>query len=104
VTSEITAMVKERISAELSGDMDIITTAAENETSIYEKSDWIGFRGEKYHPLLIAHQTREGFAITGMAVLLVDPTRRFVFPSETVAAISKSLLEMGDVQVVLSNA
>ena len=34
------------------------------------QSDWTNERGEEYHPVLLGHDTEEGFTITGLTVIL----------------------------------
>lgn len=97
---EMDTMVRNRISAEMDENMDITINSAEMTTCSYNKGYWAGQRDEKYYPLLIAHSTPQGLAITGMAVMLVDSSTQCNFPREAVAVISKLLFEAGDVAIV----
>ena len=52
--------------------------------------------GEIYRPMLLGHYVEEGFAIMGLAVMLLDPNNPFEFPSGAIPIISKVLLDAGD--------
>ncbi|MBN1652718.1 MAG: protein kinase [Deltaproteobacteria bacterium] len=61
-----------------------------------EEVVWSGSRDETFQPVLIGHNSEEGYAITGLAVLRIDPDREFNLPAEAIIAMSKSFLESGD--------
>lgn len=52
--------------------------------------------------MLLGHDTEKGFTVTGLAVLLLDPCRPFTFPGTTAAAVSKALVDTGDLSAVFT--
>lgn len=85
---------------ETSGNEHLTTDLGE-ENEKDGDTNWIGKEREAYHPVLLAHYTSEGYAITGLALLLKDPSKLFIFPAKAVTLTSKSLLESGEVSKVL---
>jgi hypothetical protein len=53
--------------------------------------------------VLLSHQTPEGFAVTGVAVLAVRPGDAFVHPSTLAAHLSRLIFDAGDVTPVLGD-
>ncbi len=97
----IEEMVKEQLLAETSedGDSSVTLTGSACEESSETKGAWTSRRGEAYRFVLLGHYARRGFAITGVAALLLDKTREFRLPAEAIAAVSRSLLDAGDAVV-----
>jgi hypothetical protein len=63
-------------------------------------SVWIDETGRCHHPILLAHQNREGGVVTGLVVAVLPKGRRFQ-PSGTLAAhVSRLLEDAGDVTPV----
>jgi hypothetical protein len=95
-----------KVDAYFSNAMETLNSTAYHSGTIDSligfSSDWVGHDGDVYRPLLLGHQTEQGYAITGFAVLLVDPTKRFVYPTEVVSALSEYLLESGDVSTCVA--
>jgi hypothetical protein len=56
-----------------------------------------GMAGERYRPVLLGHPVPGGFAITGVAIAVLMPGRRFAFPGPTAIQLSRILHESGDV-------
>jgi tRNA A-37 threonylcarbamoyl transferase component Bud32 len=50
-----------------------------------------------YRPVLLSHSVDQGFAISGVAVFVVEPERRFPYPGEAAAQLSQLMVEVGDV-------
>jgi tetratricopeptide (TPR) repeat protein len=90
------SLARDYVLAEIGGD-ERLTTASEEEKDAADDNAWKGDQGEAYRPVLLGHYTLEGYAITGLALLLKDASKPFVFPADAVAAISKSLLDTGEV-------
>ncbi|MET0339459.1 MAG: protein kinase [Polyangiales bacterium] len=59
-----------------------------------------GAGGRRNVPVLLTHQSERGFAITGVALLIVERGAGFVYPSRMAAELSEALARAGDVQVV----
>jgi hypothetical protein len=54
-------------------------------------------QGERYRMVLLSHKVQSGHAITGVAVAVVAPGRRFAYPGQTASQLSKILHDSGDV-------
>jgi tetratricopeptide (TPR) repeat protein len=89
--------VRTYLKAELDHSENVTVTGVEPDSTIGTATCWTGYGGEEYRPLLLGHHTKEGYLITGIAVLLLDPTRKFRFPIGLIVAISKHLREQEEV-------
>ncbi len=83
--------VQAYLKAELDHSENVTVTGVEPQSTIGTATCWTGYGGEEYRPMLLGHHTKEGYFITGIAVLLLDPTRKFRFPIGLIVAISKHL-------------
>jgi hypothetical protein len=93
--------VRERIAVEIEKKEDVTATGEEEiESASNYTTEWTGLQDMQYRPLLIGHYTDDGYAITAVAVLILDPSRKFVFPGEMLKTVSRSLLGFGDVELV----
>jgi hypothetical protein len=52
--------------------------------------------------VVLGHRVKEGLCITALAVLIRSQDDLFAIPAETVAALSKALLDSGDATFVLA--
>ncbi len=77
-------------------------TVADLAQSAVSELDWANPQGEQYYPLLLGHDVQDGLFVTGVAVLLPDRDREFALPLEACAAVSKALVEAGDVTGILT--
>ncbi|MBN1654828.1 MAG: protein kinase [Deltaproteobacteria bacterium] len=102
-TIELTALVEKRILIEINDDQDVVTTTDEKQGASSTQPEWIGPRGEKYRAVLLGHYYQENFAITGIAVLLLDQNKPFIHAGELASAISKTLFDAGDVSIIVNN-
>ncbi|HVW24836.1 MAG TPA: protein kinase [Polyangiaceae bacterium] len=59
--------------------------------------DWTGSQGEKYRPVLLTHESSDGFLVTGVAVVAMSPDTPFSYPSRVANEVSRHLRKMGDV-------
>lgn len=59
--------------------------------------DWTSSQGEKYRPILLTHESSEGFLVTGVAVVTMSPDVPFSYPSRVANEVSRHLRKMGDV-------
>ncbi len=98
--ADLDPMVERYLSAEIEAGEEVTMTSYDRETPADMKSDWSGYGGGLLRPLLLNHNTDHGQAITGIAVLVLEPGREFRFPGEAIASVSKSLLDAGDVATV----
>jgi hypothetical protein len=68
------------------------------ETVIGESANsWTDREGGQHHVVMLSHQTPQGFAITGLAVLRAPVGARFEPPTTLAASLSRALLDAGDV-------
>ncbi len=100
--AELDAMVRDYLSAEVEQiagetpiDEEVLTSMGDGD----ESAIFTCGQGERYYPLLLNHPLGQRTVVTGLAVLLLAPDQKVVPPSETVAAVSRALLDAGDVTV-----
>jgi hypothetical protein len=98
------ARVRERLAAEIEGteEMTVANVASVMATCDAQITDWIDKPGEQYRPVVMGYRTSGGFAVAGLAVLLIDPQKPYRITPMTIATISRLLCEAGDVSVVYS--
>ena len=58
--------------------------------------DWTGSQGEKYRPVLLTHESNDGFLVTGVVVVSMSPDAPFAYPSRVANEVSRHLRKMGD--------
>jgi hypothetical protein len=63
--------------------------------------EWNGPSQERYVPLLLSHPDELGLALTGIAVLRLEPGAQFVYPSGFAAELSRATAAAGDVSAVV---
>ena len=83
--------------------LTVTVTQREEDSISTDNSRWTFEQKEKYQPVLLSHFSKQGFVITGLAVLHVDPDGQFDYPAEVATMISGILLEEGDVSSVFTN-
>jgi tetratricopeptide (TPR) repeat protein/tRNA A-37 threonylcarbamoyl transferase component Bud32 len=99
---EMDTLVVDRLTSEIEGHEDITQDGTDEETSCMETADWATQMGEEYRSVLLGHTTSEGYALTGMAILVTSPKKTFKFPAETVEVVSRALFDSGDVAKVFA--
>lgn len=62
--------------------------------------EWAGPGGQRYVPVVLSHAGEIGWAMTGLAVLVIEPSVRFTYPGRFAAELSRKLAATGDAQVV----
>lgn len=60
-------------------------------------STWVAADGVEHHVVLLSHQTAQGFAITGLAILRGPSGLQFEPPTALASSLSRALLDAGDV-------
>lgn len=100
--AEMDTLVKLRMTDEIEGTADMTAATADMEKPQLDTADWAVALGSEYRSIVLGHYEEEGFALTGLAVLVVDPCKEFKRPIDTAQAISRSLLDAGDVARVFS--
>jgi tetratricopeptide (TPR) repeat protein/tRNA A-37 threonylcarbamoyl transferase component Bud32 len=94
---EMDTLVGDRINEEVEGSEEITQDGTDEESSRMETSDWATQMGEELRSILFGHNTQQGYAITGMAIMVTSPKKLFKYPAEAVEIISRSLYDSGDV-------
>ncbi len=89
------AMAQRYLSAEIEDAQEKTMSVADLGAAApgHETSEW----HERFRSVLLGHRTGRGFAITGLAVMVMAPNEAFSFPNDVLFAVSKSLLDAGDV-------
>jgi hypothetical protein len=95
-------VVSEFVDTELQ-DTDMNTCSLAAEPAADSGSAWRDEDEQSYRLVLLSHQTPEGFAITGVAVLAVRPGDTFVHPGTLAAHLSRLTFDAGDVTPVLGD-
>ncbi len=95
-TQEMESMVEQYMAAQLRDVVSATMTHAAVHTDGNANTGWTSASGDKYYPVLLSHNTTEGFAVTGVALLLMDPRREFKFPGNMLAPASTILEASGD--------
>jgi hypothetical protein len=96
-SDRINNMVKEYIAAEINTDGDVTKTNVESEASAAFSTLWADRQGIVFQPLLLGHNTGRGFAITGVAVLRLNPEKMFEYPASLVVTLSHYLFDSENV-------
>jgi hypothetical protein len=74
----------------------ILLTSEVTESS----AEWRGEGPERYIPVLLSHHDEHGLALTGLAVLAIEPHCRFVYPSRLAQELSRFAVKTHDAQAV----
>lgn len=105
VPADLDATVAQFLSAELESTeqvttiVDSVTMADldERETNVAP-----ALQNRWRHPLILGHKAANGFLITGLAILVIDPSEETPIPSDLTVCISRYLLESGDATAVMA--
>jgi hypothetical protein len=97
-------LVEDRFSDEIEGKSDMTQFSTEEEASSVCTVDFATQLGQDYRSVILGHNMPQGFAITGIAVLITNPKKTFKYPAETIHVFSKALLESGGVATVYAAA
>jgi hypothetical protein len=86
---------------QVAGDSNEVTVTTDGAAETLAEWEWASHHGKRFRPLLLAHETKAGFAVTAVAVLDVSADRGWIPPSMLLASLSSSLLDAGDVATVV---
>ncbi len=100
-SADMDTRVGDYLAAELDGRRDVTMTGTDMSVSSTLVSAWTEGGGDGSRPVLLGHHAKEGFAITGLAVLLLEAGKQYRFPAELVPAISRFALDCGDVSACI---
>jgi hypothetical protein len=62
--------------------------------------EWAGPAGERYMPVLLSHAGELGWALTGLAVLVIERGASFTYPTRFASTLSRTLASSGDARIV----
>ncbi len=96
-SEEMERLVRDTIAAETDDSRLVTMTVADFSRPRADPQYWVSKTGGQYRPVLLGHNTEDGFAVTGLAILCVGEEADAKVPNETVIAVSRVLLEAGDV-------
>jgi tetratricopeptide (TPR) repeat protein len=100
--AEMDAMVGSYLADELEGGEGVTVQGDPADGLANQNESWNLRQFEQYRPLVLGHHTERGYSITGVAVLVKDPTRIFAIPGDAATALSKSLFDAGDVTAIVA--
>ncbi len=78
------------VASDVSADQD----GAESPVNAFA---WLASAGRALRPTMLGHRSARGYEITGLAVLVVDPSTPFIEPSDVAAHISRAWFDLGEV-------
>jgi tetratricopeptide (TPR) repeat protein len=99
---DMDSKVKAYLAKEIDEMRDTTLSQEDGESASENQPGWKSQGGRDYYPLVLGHHTEDGYAVTGMAVLIMKEKKNFVYPTEAVNALSKSLHEAGDAFTTLA--
>jgi hypothetical protein len=100
---DMDSMVKAYLAKEIDELRDV-TASQEEDVASDDQSIWKSQGGRDYYPIVLGHYTDDGYAVTGIAVLVVTQKKNFIYPTEAINALSKSLHEAGDTVTTLATS
>jgi hypothetical protein len=92
--AKIEAWAKDYFRSE-SADREVTRSIFESQITM-DAREWQASSGDRYIPVLLSHQSARGFALTGLAVLVVARGAQFIYPSRFAAELSRATLDTGD--------
>jgi hypothetical protein len=78
--------------------------ATPEEAAPAPSTDWTSEWGQAYRPVLLSHQSDQGYTVVGLAVLAVDPTKPFAYPEQLAQDLSRFAYDSGDVSGFIANS
>ncbi len=95
---DIDKMAREYLAAELDETTHVTVTGMNLKSTAGSSTAWTVSDNAQYRPVLLGHHSEKGYAITGLAVLLLDATGEFKMPFDVIMAVSRALCNSGDVE------
>jgi hypothetical protein len=96
----LAAAVAELVDSELA-DCGLRTCSLEADSAADSRTTWRAEDGRVHRLVLLSHQTPDGFAVTGVAVLALAAEQVFVHPGTLAAHLSRLISDAGDVAALL---
>jgi tetratricopeptide (TPR) repeat protein len=94
--AELDTQVARHVAAELTAVDEATATVAPDAVTSRELERWSTADGTQLVPMVLAHESAEGFVITGVAALLPSADGVFQSPEALLRILSRALLEAGD--------
>jgi len=94
------SIVSEFVDAELH-ERELATRSLENEDVPANNSLWPNANGDQHQLVLLSHQMSEGFAVSGVAALVVRAGAPFTHPGSLASHLSRLVFDAGDVTPLL---
>jgi hypothetical protein len=98
--ARIDALAREYLLNEIN-EQDVTKSGEDLRTS-ESNAEWTGEHGERYRPVPLSHPTDEGFAVVGLALLVIEREMVFVYPAQLAAELSRFAFDSGDISVLLA--
>lgn len=95
----IDALARGYLSSEITNEND--TRVVDDATATSFTREWRGPGDVRYVPVLLSHPVKQGLAISGVAVLMIDATARFSYPGALANEFSRLCQEAGDITVAI---
>ena len=99
--ARIDALAREYLFNEIN-EQDVTKSGEELQTTETVNAEWTGEHGERYRPVPLSHPTDEGFAIVGLALLVIEREMSFVYPAQLASELSRFAFDSGDMSVLLA--
>jgi hypothetical protein len=94
------SVVSEFIDSELH-EREVATRSLEAEDVPAKNSLWPSGKDEQHQLVLLSHQMSEGFAVSGVAALVVKQGVAFAHPGSLASHLSRLMFDAGDVTPIL---
>jgi hypothetical protein len=94
------SVVSEFVDSELH-EREVATRSLEAEDLPAKNSLWPTGKGEQHQLVLLSHQMSEGFAVSGVAALVVKEGAPFSHPGSLASHLSRLVFDAGDVTPIL---
>lgn len=88
----LASRMNEHEEARTAGDVSAVTSLVR---------EWKGPGDVRYVPVLLSHEMKQGLAITGVAVLMIDASARFDHPAALATELSRLCHKAGDIVVTI---
>jgi tetratricopeptide (TPR) repeat protein len=99
---QMETIVRDYLAAETEERQDATATCADLKAQPLSRFDCSVPQDGEYRLTVLGHNSEEGYAITGLAVLFIDPNEIFRYRNDLIAALSKSLYDAGDAKAIIA--
>jgi hypothetical protein len=99
---EVYQIVQDYLAAELDRSADATLTDLKHESKVGYGNQFALQGGEQYRLILLGHNTKRGYGITGVAVMLLDQENEFRYPADIIEIVSRFMEESGSVDTFVT--